>query len=199
MRHGARRDDGAQRALAALSHPTRMRILDYLQVHDRASPVEMSAAFGMPLGSVAYHARRLESLGDPRVVKRTQRRGAIEHHYAAADVDDPERVVAQLAGRFFTTPETKIGTQRPPRCDRIAELHADLDRLFRRARELESQTVARAALGGSRTFPVHVVWRRRGRAPGELRRFPDQVARTFAVRSARSSSRPHARAEQAAE
>lgn len=157
MRSAARRDDGAQRALAALSHPTRMRILDYLQVHDRASPVEMSTAFGMTIGSVAYHARRLESLGYLRVVKRTQRRGAIEHHYAAVDTDDPERVVAQLAGRFFTTPETKVSTRALLDATAIAELHADLDRLFRRTRELESQTVARATLGGGRTFPVHVV------------------------------------------
>lgn len=35
----------------------------------------------------------------------------------------------------------------------IAELHADLERLFRRTRELESQTVARAAQSGSRAFP----------------------------------------------
>lgn len=157
MRPGARRDDGAQRALAALSHPTRMLILDYLQVHDRASPAEMSAAFGMTLASVAYHARRLESLGYLRVVKRTERRGAIEHHYAAADADDPERVVAQLAGRLFTTPQTKVSTRALLDATAIAELHADLDRLFRRARELESQTVARAMLGGNCTFPVHVV------------------------------------------
>jgi DNA-binding transcriptional ArsR family regulator len=156
MSHGARQDDGAQRALAALSHPTRRQILDYLQLHDRASPVEMSAAFGMTLGSVAYHVRCLQSLGYLRVVKRTRRRGAIEHHYEAVD-DDPERVVAQLAGRFFTTPEPKLGTRALLDATAIAELHADLDRLFRRTRELESQTVARAALGGSRTFPVHVV------------------------------------------
>jgi DNA-binding transcriptional ArsR family regulator len=122
--------DSARRALAALSHPTRTRILDYLQVHDRASPAELAAAFDMPLGTVSYHVRRLESLGYLRLVKRTQRRGAIEHHYATAGADDPERIVAQLAGRFFTTPETKLSTRALLDATAIAELHADLERLF---------------------------------------------------------------------
>jgi DNA-binding transcriptional ArsR family regulator len=157
MMRGGRPDDGAQRALAALSHPTRTRILDYLQLHERASPIEMAAVFGMEIGNVSYHVRRLESLGYIKLVKRTQRRGAIEHHYAAVAADDPERVVAQLAGRLFTTPDTKLTSRALLDATAIAELHADLERLFRRARELESQTVARAALGGGRAFPVHVV------------------------------------------
>jgi DNA-binding transcriptional ArsR family regulator len=157
MRRGDQRDDGARRALAALSHPTRTRILEYLQVHDRASPAELAAAFGMPLGSVSYHVRRLHSLGYLRLVKKTQRRGAIEHHYAAVAAHDPERVVAQLAGRFFNTPETRLTSRALLDATAIAELHADLERLFRRARELESQTVARAGPSGSRAFPVHVV------------------------------------------
>jgi DNA-binding transcriptional ArsR family regulator len=128
-----------------------------MQVHDRASPAELATAFGMPLGSVSYHVRRLHTLGYLRLVKQTQRRGAIEHHYAAAGADDPERVVAQLAGRFLKASETKLSTRALLDATAIAELHVDLERLFRRARELESQTVARAGPGGSRAFTVHVV------------------------------------------
>ncbi|HXE43822.1 MAG TPA: helix-turn-helix domain-containing protein [Conexibacter sp.] len=157
MRRTGHRDDSARRALAALSHPIRTRILDYLQVHDRASPGELATAFGIPLGTVSYHVRRLETLGYLRLVRRVPRRGAIEHFYAPAGTHDPERVVAQLAGRFLTTPETKLSTRALLDATAIAELHVDLDRLFRRARELESQTVARAGIGGGRTFPVHVV------------------------------------------
>jgi len=157
MSPAGQRDDGARRAIAALSHPTRTRILDHLQVHDRASPAELATAFGIPLGTVSYRVRRLETLGFLRLVGRTQRRGAIEHHYAAVSAHDPERVIAQLAGRFFATPETKLSVRALLDATAIAELHVDLDRLFRRARELESQTVARAGLGGGRTFPVHVV------------------------------------------
>lgn len=157
MTRGDQRDDSARRALAALSHPTRTRILDYLQLHDRASPAELAVAFGMPLGSVSYHVRRLQSLGYLRLVKKTPRRGAIEHYYAAVGIADPERVVAQLAGRLFATPETKLLSRTLLDATAIAELHAELERLFTRARELESQTVARAGLSGDRSFPVQVI------------------------------------------
>jgi len=157
MTRSGRPGDRAQRALAALSHPTRTRILEYLQIHDRASPAEMATAFALPIGTVGYHVRRLESLGYLKLVKRTQRRGAVEHHYAAVATDDPERVVVQLAGRLFTTPDTKLASTTLLDATAIADLHTDLDRLFRRARELESQTVARAGLGSGRAFAVHVV------------------------------------------
>ncbi|HZV72738.1 MAG TPA: hypothetical protein VFF79_03395 [Conexibacter sp.] len=106
---------------------------------------------------MSYHVRRLHALGYVRLVEQTQRRGAIEHHYAAATGDEPERIVAGLAGRFLKAPETKLSARTLLDATAIAELHANLERLFRRARELESQTVARAGLGGNRTFPVHVV------------------------------------------
>lgn len=157
MRPADPREPGARRAIAALSHPTRIRILDHLQAHDRATPREMAEAFGISLGSVSYHVRRLDTLGYLRLVKQTQVRGAIEHHYAAAAGDDPERVIAQVAGRFFATPEANLSLKALLDAAAIAELHADLKRLFRRARELESQTVARAGRSGSRSFPVHVV------------------------------------------
>ena len=157
MSRGNQRDDSERRALAALSHPTRMRILEYLRFHDRASPVELSNAFGMPIGSVSYHVRRLHTLGYLRLVKKTPRRGAIEHHYVAVSTADPERVLAQLAGRFFTTSETKLVSRTLLDAPAIAQLHVELERLFRRARELESQTVARAGLSGDRSFPVQVI------------------------------------------
>jgi len=157
MRRGDLRDDGARRALAALSHPMRTRILEHLQVHEHASPGELARAFGVPLSSVSYHVRRLEALGFLRLVQRTQRRGAIEHHYAAVAGGDPERVVAQLTGRMFAAPDARLTSRTLLDATAITELHAELERLFRRARELESQTIARAALSRGGTFPVHVV------------------------------------------
>ena len=146
-----------RRVLAALSHPTRRRILDHLQVHDRASPAEISTTFGIPIGNVSYHVRRLQSLGYLRLVDRAQRRGAIEHFYTATTTEDPDRVIAQLAGRFLKAPDAKLSTRALLDATAIAELHADLERLFARTRTLESQSVARGGLSGNRTFPVHVV------------------------------------------
>ncbi len=66
----------------ALAHPLRIRILAALE--DRtASPSELAAELDAPLGVTSYHVRRLESLGLVKLVKRTPRRGAVEHYYQA--------------------------------------------------------------------------------------------------------------------
>jgi DNA-binding transcriptional ArsR family regulator len=76
------------RVVKALGHATRVRILGVLRDRELASPVELSAELGIPLGTVGYHVRRLEDLGFIELAKRTQRRGAVEHHYRAREVLD---------------------------------------------------------------------------------------------------------------
>jgi DNA-binding transcriptional ArsR family regulator len=70
------------RVVKALNHPLRVEILRAIEV-DRASPVELSRRLDAPLGVVSYHVRVLADLGLIKLVKRTPRRGAIEHHYEA--------------------------------------------------------------------------------------------------------------------
>jgi DNA-binding transcriptional ArsR family regulator len=72
-------DPGLVRAIA---HPLRARILGMLQER-RASPKELASELGLPLANVAYHVRILSDLKLIRLVKKTPRRGAIEHHYEA--------------------------------------------------------------------------------------------------------------------
>jgi DNA-binding transcriptional ArsR family regulator len=86
----AQPDVGAvdSRVVKALGHPTRVRILNVLRDRELASPVELSNELGVALGTIGYHVRRLESLGFIELATRTQRRGAIEHHYRACDVLD---------------------------------------------------------------------------------------------------------------
>jgi DNA-binding transcriptional ArsR family regulator len=74
------------RVVKALGHPTRVRILTILRDRELASPVELSSELGIPLGTVGYHVRRLEALGFIELARRTQRRGAVEHHYRARQV-----------------------------------------------------------------------------------------------------------------
>ena len=70
------------RVVKALNHPLRVQILRSIEV-DRASPVELSRRLDAPLGVVSYHVRVLADLGLIKLVKRTPRRGAVEHHYEA--------------------------------------------------------------------------------------------------------------------
>lgn len=76
------------RVVKALGHPTRVRILNILRDRELVSPVELSHELGVPLGTVGYHVRRLELLGFIELAKRTQRRGAVEHHYRARQALD---------------------------------------------------------------------------------------------------------------
>jgi DNA-binding transcriptional ArsR family regulator len=71
-----------QRIVRALSHPIRHRVL--MALNERvASPKELAAELGEPLGNVSYHTRVLAQLGCIELVSTTQRRGALEHHYRA--------------------------------------------------------------------------------------------------------------------
>lgn len=69
----------------ALAHPLRARVLGILEER-RASPRELSDELGAPLGTVSYHVRTLAQLKLIKLVKKTPRRGAIEHHYEAVGV-----------------------------------------------------------------------------------------------------------------
>ncbi|HEX2135239.1 MAG TPA: winged helix-turn-helix domain-containing protein [Microvirga sp.] len=70
------------RVVKAYSHPLRIRILRLLE--DRtASPTEISAKLDVPLSNASYHVRKLLELGLIELVGQVQRRGVIEHRYAA--------------------------------------------------------------------------------------------------------------------
>ncbi|MGN6190265.1 MAG: ArsR/SmtB family transcription factor [Conexibacter sp.] len=71
------------RLIKALAHPLRVRILSILESRDMASPNEMADELNVSLGVMSYHVRRLHALGFLELVRRTPRRGAIEHHYRA--------------------------------------------------------------------------------------------------------------------
>jgi DNA-binding transcriptional ArsR family regulator len=66
----------------ALAHPLRTKMLYVLQER-QASPKELAKEFGIPLANVAYHIQVLRKLKLIRLVKKTPRRGAVEHHYKA--------------------------------------------------------------------------------------------------------------------
>jgi DNA-binding transcriptional ArsR family regulator len=66
----------------AYAHPLRIQILTLLD-NRIASPSEIAAELGTPLSNTSYHVRQLAALGFVELVRRTARRGAIEHHYTA--------------------------------------------------------------------------------------------------------------------
>jgi DNA-binding transcriptional ArsR family regulator len=68
--------------IRALAHPLRVRMMSIF--HEReASPKELAAEFGIPLANIAYHIQVLRKLKLIKLVRKTPRRGAVEHHYRA--------------------------------------------------------------------------------------------------------------------
>jgi DNA-binding transcriptional ArsR family regulator len=76
--------DIQNRMIKALSHPIRARALMILNERV-ASPSEIAHELDESLGVVAYHMRTLEELGCIELVRRAQRRGAVEHYYRALE------------------------------------------------------------------------------------------------------------------
>jgi DNA-binding transcriptional ArsR family regulator len=71
-----------QKLVRAYAHPLRIQILGLLDGRV-ASPSEIAAELDTALRNTSYHVRQLLNLGFLRLVRRTARRGAIEHHYTA--------------------------------------------------------------------------------------------------------------------
>jgi DNA-binding transcriptional ArsR family regulator len=84
------------RLIKVLAHPLRVRILAILEQRV-ASPSEIAGELEASLGVVSYHVRRLEALGLIKLVRKTPRRGAVEHYYRAdAEHHIPDEAWAQV-------------------------------------------------------------------------------------------------------
>jgi DNA-binding transcriptional ArsR family regulator len=65
-----------------VAHPLRVQALAVLTERP-ASPKELAAELGSPVGNVSYHVRELEQVGLIELVEEKKRRGAVEHFYRA--------------------------------------------------------------------------------------------------------------------
>ena len=85
----AEQSKGIDETLArVVAHPLRVQALAVLAERS-ASPKELAAELGAPVGNVSYHVRELEQLGLIELVEEKKRRGAIEHFYRATVRPEP--------------------------------------------------------------------------------------------------------------
>jgi predicted ArsR family transcriptional regulator len=73
--------------LHAVGHPSRVEILRHFLTTGTATPTDIASTLGLPLGTASYHVRFLADRGIVRLAGRTQRRGAVAHHYQLTDRD----------------------------------------------------------------------------------------------------------------
>lgn len=99
-----------QRLVRAIGHPLRLRLLTIFNERV-ASPSDLAAELGEPIGNVSYHTRILARLGCVELVRTKQVRGAVEHYYRAvvrpvfSDEDWaelPQSIRKSLAGAVLT-------------------------------------------------------------------------------------------------
>jgi DNA-binding transcriptional ArsR family regulator len=99
-----------QKLVRAIGHPLRLRLLTIFNERV-ASPSDLAAELGEPIGNVSYHTRILARLGCVELVKTKQVRGAVEHYYRAVvrpvfSDDDwaelPPSIRKSLAGAVLT-------------------------------------------------------------------------------------------------
>jgi|SRR5215208_416849 len=168
--------------IKALTHPLRVQILRALE--DRvASPSELADELGAPLGNVSYHVRQLHSLGLIKLVKKTPRRGAIEHHYKAlarAPISDEawagtpgvvkeavvgaslgnlgEAVNAAAAGGGFTRPEAQLVREEIALDDKgFQDVARELQRTAERLAKIREDATKRLAKSGAEGHPANAV------------------------------------------
>jgi len=89
----------------ALAHPVRVEILRSLLEQEPGTPSGFALTLEIPLGVASHHVRRLRDLRLIRIVRRTHRRGAVQHHYRLADRDE----TAQALWRWGLVPGGEEG------------------------------------------------------------------------------------------
>jgi DNA-binding transcriptional ArsR family regulator len=166
----------------ALAHPLRALILAAME-EGPASPKEIAASLGEPLGKVSYHVQILRDLGLIALVRETRRRGAIEHHYAvneppkrrapAWDIvprsarraaapqyarDVAEGLTAAAAAGGFDRASSRIRVSQA-RVDAQGwkEIARELDALSSRLKEIEDESHARSPEGDPAVIDAVVV------------------------------------------
>jgi DNA-binding transcriptional ArsR family regulator len=163
-----------QRLVRAIGHPLRLRLLTIFNERV-ASPSDLAAELGEPIGNVSYHTRILARLGCVELVKTKQVRGAVEHYYRAVvrpvfSDDDwaelPPSIRKSLAGAVLTEIADDVGaaaneggfdrddvhlSRTPLVLDQQGweDLNARLEEVFDQALEIQAQSAARLQADGA--------------------------------------------------
>lgn len=163
--------------LTAVGHPHRVEIMRRFLATGTATPSDIAGALEIPIGTVSYHVRFLADRGIIRLAGRTQRRGALVHHYQLTNRDRVAALAWGIRAELLVTDfERESG-----RGDITVMLDAQgLDEL----RALTASYLARLGELGLQT-------RERGNADDAQHRDLAQVAVLLAMDEVARESPPH--------
>ena len=89
--------------LHAVGHAYRVEILRHLLATGTATPSGIAAALRLPLNTASHHVHALRKCGIVRLAGRTQRRGAVLHHYQLTDRDRVASLVWGIRAELLVT------------------------------------------------------------------------------------------------
>lgn len=89
--------------LHAVGHSYRVEIMRRFLATGTATPSDIARALRLPLTTVSYHVHFLADRGIVRLAGRTQRRGAVAHHYQLTDRDRVASIVWGIRAELLVT------------------------------------------------------------------------------------------------
>jgi DNA-binding transcriptional ArsR family regulator len=143
--------------LHAVGHPYRVEIMRRFLATGTATPSDIARALRLPLTTVSYHVRFLADRGIVRLAGKTQRRGAVAHHYQLTDRDRVASLVWGTRAELLVTDFERqngrgdVTVTLDPKA--LAELRAVTAAYLARIGELGLQT--RERCGGDATDDAH--------------------------------------------
>lgn len=147
--------------LHAVGHPYRVEIMRRFLTTGTATPSDIARALRLPLTTVSYHVRFLADRGIVRLAGRTQRRGAVAHHYQLTDRDRVAALVwgtgAELLVTEFERQNGRGDVTVQLDAQALAELHILTADYLARIGELGLQTRERQNADGVGVIQVAVL------------------------------------------
>jgi DNA-binding transcriptional ArsR family regulator/DNA-binding XRE family transcriptional regulator len=127
--------------IRSLGHPIRVVVLRRMLDGEVTTPGALAEELELPLPVVGYHVRFLRDAGQLKLVRRSQRRGAIVHHYRLRDADATRAALRRLGYSRIASSSLAVGSSDPwePLARALAVLRASR----------EAQGISRDALARS--------------------------------------------------
>lgn len=99
--------------IRSLGHPIRVAILRRLLDGKVTTPADLAEELEAPLSTVGYHIRVLRDAGQLSLVRTSQRRGAIAHHYRLKDIEVTREALRRLGFSRLASLSLATGTKDP--------------------------------------------------------------------------------------
>jgi len=99
--------------IKSLGHPIRVAILRRTLDGQATTPAALAEELEVPIQTIGYHVRFLRDAGQLTLVRTSQRRGAIAHHYRLKDPDATREALRRLGLSRVAALSLAVGASDP--------------------------------------------------------------------------------------